>query len=306
MASPLESRSASLIADGPDVGQVDLSTGAVSTPAPAARGAPGNRGADRRLHTAGQILLIAAFYGAYTVVRDLRGTRPVSATLARHDAQRIIGFERMLGVFREAQIQNAFLGNRTAVSLLDDWYGSAHFAVTAAVLALLFFIHQHRYRRWRNTLAVATALALLGFALFPVMPPRLLPPEFGFTDTLQTVGGLWNFDSGPMPHLSDQFAAMPSLHFAWALWCGTALYAVSRRWWTRGLAVSYPAITLLCVIVTANHYFADVAAGAVIVVAGYGTALAAERLRRPVSGPPPAGRAPAVPAVGVRPEGVDS
>lgn len=248
----------------------------------AAAAAPPVAPAGRDLRLAPQVLLIAVFYGAYTLVRDLRGTRPVSAVTALHNAESIISFERALGLFHEAAIQHAFLGDRTVVSLLDDWYGAAHFLVTAAVLVLLFFVYGDRYRTWRNTLAGATALALVGFALYPVMPPRLLPASFGFTDTLQTVGGLWNFQSGPMPHLSDQFAAMPSLHFAWALWCGAAVFAVSRRWWVRALAVGYPALTLLCVIVTANHYFADIAAGAVIVAAGYGGTRAFEQLRRPV------------------------
>jgi membrane-associated phospholipid phosphatase len=130
-------------------------------------------------------------------------------------------------------------------------------------------VYPHRYRRWRNTLAAATAMALIGFAWFPLMPPRLLPARYGFTDTLRVVGGLWNFDSGPMNHLSDQYAAMPSLHFAWALWCGLALFVLLKRWWLKALALCYPAVTLLCVIVTANHYFTDTAAGALIVALGY-------------------------------------
>lgn len=227
-----------------------------------------------------EILLIAAFYGMYSAVRDLRGSKPVSLTQAFHNAQRVIGFERALGVYHEPQLQHAFLGDRSFIRLLDDWYGSTHFVVTAAVLALLFFVYPHRYRVWRDTLGVATALALLGFAFFPLMPPRLLPRGYGFTDTLRVVGGLWNFDSGPISHLSDQYAAMPSLHFAWALWCGMALAAVSGRAWQQVLAWCYPAVTLLCVLVTANHYFSDTAAGAGIVAIGYVTATAVDRRYR--------------------------
>ena len=193
----------------------------------------------------------------------------MSAGQAFHNARRVIGLERTLGLFHEAQIQHWVSGDRPLVRLLDDWYGSTHFAVTAAVLAALFFCYHASYRRWRNALAVATALALIGFAFFPLMPPRLLPPAYGFTDTLRVVGGLWNFDSGPMTHLSNQYAAMPSLHFAWSLWCGAALFSVARRVWTRALACLYPAVTLACIIVTANHYFTDTAAGAAIIGAGY-------------------------------------
>jgi membrane-associated phospholipid phosphatase len=213
----------------------------------------------------------------------------VSAVQAFTNAKRVIGLERTLGIFHEAQIQHFFLGARWFVRWLDDWYGSTHFVVTAGVLALLFFCHPAHYRRWRNTLAVVTGVALVGFAWFPLMPPRLLPASYGFTDTLRVVGGLWNFDSGPMSHLSDQYAAMPSLHFAWALWSGLALCALTRRWWLRSLALAYPAVTLLCVIVTANHYFTDTAAGALLVAVGYGASRSWETFHqrlRPEAAPP--------------------
>lgn len=228
-----------------------------------------------------EIVLIAAFYALYTAIRDLRGTRPVSVAQAFHNARRVIALERHLGVFHEAQIQHWALTDHLLIRLLDDWYGSTHFLVTAGVLVLLFFSHPASYRRWRNTLAVATGLALIGFAFFPLMPPRLLPPGYGFTDTLRIVGGLWNFNSGPMAHLSNQYAAMPSLHFAWALWCGTALWSLARRAWARVLALLYPAVTLACIIITANHYFTDTAAGAGIVGVGYLCSRAWERRRWP-------------------------
>jgi PAP2 superfamily len=226
-----------------------------------------------------EVVVVAVFYGLYSTIRDLRGTRPVSTSEALHNALRIIDLERNLGVFHEAQIQQVFLGSRALVRLLDDWYGSTHFAVTASVLIGLFFVCPGQYRFWRNTLAVGTGLALIGFAWFPLMPPRLLPAEYGFTDTLRVVGGLWNFNSGPMNHLSDQYAAMPSLHFAWALWSGAALFDMARRWWLRFLAVCYPTVTLMCVIVTANHYFCDTAAGAVTVGLGYLAARAWDHYR---------------------------
>lgn len=236
--------------------------------------------------------MIAIFYGLYTAVRDLRGTRPVSTGLALANAKRVIGLERSLGVFHEAQIQQLFLGDKVVVGALDDWYGSTHFVVTAAVLVILFFAHPGRYRLWRNTLAVATGAALIGFAWFPLMPPRLLPVQFGFTDTLRVVGGLWNFDSGPMAQVSDQYAAMPSLHFGWALWCGLTLFSLSRRRWAKALALVYPAVTLLCVIVTANHYFADTAAGAAVVGAGYLVARVGETVRRTPTGAGPEASSP--------------
>ena len=222
----------------------------------------------------------------------------MAAGLAFANAKMVIGLERTIGVFHEAQIQHAFLDNRVLVRVLDDWYGSTHFVVTAAVLFVLFVAHPARYRRWRNALAVATAAALIGFALFPLMPPRLLPARFGFTDTLRVVGGLWNFDSGPMAHLSDQYAAMPSLHFGWSLWCGLAMFSLARRRWAKALALAYPAVTLVCVTVTANHYFTDTAAGAAVVGAGYLVARAGETVRR--RPPAAAAEAPTAPMAEAR------
>ena len=80
---------------------------------------------------------------------------------------------------------------------------------------------------------------------------------------------MWSFDSGTMQKISNQYAAMPSLHFAWSLWSALILFPVLRRWWTKGLAVLYPACTLFAIVVTANHYILDAAGGAVCLGIGY-------------------------------------
>ncbi|MDQ6839565.1 MAG: phosphatase PAP2 family protein [Actinomycetota bacterium] len=247
-----------------------------------------------------ELTVIAAFYIVYTAIRDVRGTRPVSVAVAYHHAQWIIGLERALGVFHEAPIQHIALHEHFVVEVLDVWYGSTHFVVTAAVLVLLFFHYPARYRIWRNALAGATTLALAGFAFFPLMPPRLLPPGYGFVDTLQVIGGFWAFNSGPMPDLSNQFAAMPSLHVAWALWCGAALIPVMRRWWSKTAVACYAMITLVGVIVTGNHYIVDAVVGALIVAVGYkASSLAVTLTRRRESAAANSGalsdRAPGVP-----------
>ncbi len=212
------------------------------------------------------------FYAAYTLVRDVRGTRPVSRAHAFANAKRIVGLERLLGLFQEKRIQAWFLPSHLLIRSLDDFYGTAHFVITLGALVFLFRQQPWRYSLWRNTLAVTTALALIGFAFFPLMPPRLLPSSYHIIDTLRTVGGLWSFDSGPMNAVSNQYAAMPSLHFAWALWCALALAPSMRRPVTRVVVWSYPALTLLCIVVTGNHYLLDAVAGAATLAIGYGCA----------------------------------
>ena len=226
-----------------------------------------------------EVLLVALFYAVYSAIRDIRGTKPVSAAQALANAKIIISFERDIGVFVEQHIQHFFMQSRFIIEAFDVWYGTTHFLITGGLLLVLFYKFPDRYRIWRDTLAILTALALIGFAVFPMMPPRLLPASYGFVDTLRVVGGLWNFNSGPMNDLSNQYAAMPSLHFAWALWCGLALAAMFKTRRARMLAYCYPAVTVVCVIVTANHLFSDVAAGAAITVIGYVGAVTLQALR---------------------------
>ena len=226
------------------------------------------------------------FYATYTVVRDLRGRRSVSVAAARHDAVDLIDIERWLHLFDEQRVQALVLPHREIVRLLEDYYGTVHFVAVVVVLAVLCRRDPAQYRLWRNALGILTALALVGFFLFPVMPPRLLPPSYHFVDTLRTVGGLWNFGSAPAATLSNQYAAFPSLHTAWSAWCALALSSVIRPWWGRVLLVCYPVLTVFCIVVTGNHYLADAAAGLAVLGIGAGAAALVERrprvrLRRP-------------------------
>jgi hypothetical protein len=222
-----------------------------------------------RAHWWRELIIIGIFYGLYTLVRDIRGDRPVSKFQAFHNAKRVIGFERVIGVFHEQQIQHWFIKDRSFIRFWDDYYGTAHFVAVIAVLLLLFFFFPIHYRLWRNTLALTNVIALLGFFFFPLMPPRLLPHGYNFIDTLQSFGGFWNFSSGPVNSVSNQYAAMPSLHTAWALWCALALAEVIRPWWGKVAVFLHPAATVFCIVVTANHYFADEVAGLAVLGVAY-------------------------------------
>lgn len=219
-----------------------------------------------------ELAIIAVFYGLYTLVRDLHGENPTSVVRALTNARHVISLERHLGVFHEAAIQHLFIHDRKFMEFWDGYYGTIHFLAVIGVLVYLFLRHPQRYRLWRNALAATTGLALIGFAFFPLLPPRLLPASFGFTDSLRTIGGLWDFSSGAVDEVSNQFAAMPSLHTGWSLWCALALYPCVRSRWGRVALCAYPAATVFCIVVTGNHYFVDAAGGAVTLLAGYGVA----------------------------------
>ncbi|HEX9257932.1 MAG TPA: phosphatase PAP2 family protein, partial [Acidimicrobiales bacterium] len=162
---------------------------------------------------------------------------------------------------------------------------------TIGAFIWVFLRQPQRFTRWRNVLAFTTAFAIVGFSLFPLMPPRLLndggpyggrelsqaaiaegrldPGDVDFVDTLAVHGGLWSFDSGAMKEISNQYAAMPSLHTAWAVWSALVMWPLVRRRWAKALLVAYPLLTVYCIVVTANHFWLDGVGGLVGLTAGY-------------------------------------
>ncbi len=215
-----------------------------------------------------EVAYIVAFYTLYTVIRN-QGVATNSVDEAFRHARQVIALERLLGSYHEETIQDWFLPWRGFISFWNVYYGTAHFLVTAGALVWLFRRQPHRYPLWRNTLACTTGLALLGYAFYPLMPPRLLPAGYGFVDTLDVIGGLWSFQSGPVAKVSNQYAAMPSLHAAWATWSALVLVPATAAAWARWPAVLYPVLTLFAIVVTANHYWLDGAGGLVVLGAGF-------------------------------------
>jgi hypothetical protein len=146
---------------------------------------------------------------------------------------------------------------------LDYYYSTMHFIMTIGVMVWLFVRRPHIYRGARTVLVTTTLLGLLGFVLFPTAPPRLLP-HFGYIDTVAQFHTWGSLADPDIAQHSNQFAAMPSLHIAWALWSGIAIFVCARRRWVRVLGLAHPAMTLLVIIGTANHFFLDAVGGAAI------------------------------------------
>ncbi len=230
-----------------------------------------------------EIALIAAFYALYTLVRNIHGSN-ISITVANRNAIEIVNAERALGMFHERQLQEFVMQWQPLIKFFNIWYGSAHFVVTIGVLYWLFRSQEQRYRKWRNVLMFTTLFALVGYVIYPLTPPRLLHESYGFIDTLKTIGGLWNFEDGAVAKASNQHAAMPSLHVAWSLWCALSIIPILQHTWSRALISIYPAITIITIVATANHYWLDVAGGAAVLLAGYGTAVGIETWKRRSNG----------------------
>ena len=233
--------------------------------------------------------LVAVFYLVYSFARNRFGSHRVEIgeepLHAFNNALRIIVWEKAIGIFHEQQIQAWFLDFSIFLQFWNTFYGTAHFVVTAAAFIWLYRARPRLFPLWRNVLGATTALAIIGFSLFPLMPPRLLDAgdlyggarleaeqgiePFGFVDTLEVNGGPWSFDSGAMQKVSNQYAAMPSLHVAWSVWSALVMWQLTRRRWARALIVSYPVLTLFGIVVTANHFFLDAVGGLAILGVGY-------------------------------------
>jgi hypothetical protein len=226
-------------------------------------------GARGKLHLWSEAVYILTFYFLYSVVRNTQGSARNTHTQSLTNALRILRWEKVTGMAREQRIQHAFLDHHGLLQALNTYYGTAHFIVTLGALGWCFKVRPDRYRSVRNALAVMTGAALIGFAFFPLMPPRLLPTSFGFVDTLKVFGGPWSFDSGAMAKVSNQYAAMPSLHIGWASWCAYTLWNWSSRRWVRMFLVLYPLTTLFTIVVTGNHYVLDAVGGLCVFAVGW-------------------------------------
>ncbi|ROO83791.1 PAP2 superfamily protein [Actinocorallia herbida] len=224
-----------------------------------------------------ELVLVAVFYTAYTLLRILLND-PGGPARAFANAAAVLDLERALSLDVELGLNRALVASEPLSLAANLFYLSAHFAVTLAVLAWLYRAHGAHYARLRTALVAATGTALAGFWLFPLAPPRFLPSE-GFLDPVTAFGTPGLYASDVSAAMTNQYAAMPSMHAGWAVWCGIALVTLGRRWTTRALGLAYPACTVAVVLATANHYVLDVVAGVALVVLAYSLVPVAGSLR---------------------------
>lgn len=203
-----------------------------------------------------EIVAVRALVSVYDWARDqLVG----SESVAYRHALDVIDAQRALGIYHEETIQEWFLPYRWFIGFWNIFYGSIHFVMPVVVLVWLYRKAPPRYVRWRNTALWMLVLGLLGFWLYPLMPPRLLPESFGFVDTRLEYFGLGK--PAVSASADNLYAAMPSLHVGWSTWCTLALWPLLRRPWAKALLVAYPVATLFGTVVTGNHYLLDAVGG---------------------------------------------
>ena len=228
--------------------------------------------------------VVLALYAFWMKSADWAVTRAVGATGHGLWVWRV---ERDVHLPSEVSLQRLLLPHPLWVQTANAFYAIVHVPALILFLVWLWFRHRDQYAKWRNAGAILTGACLL-IQMIPVAPPRLLP-QLGFVDTAvrygQSVYGTGGIKIAP------QLAAMPSVHVGWAVFIAVAVIAVSTSPW-RWLILLHPALTLMAVVATANHWWLDgIVAAALLPCAMALEALAAAawtRLRAPVTAAVPA------------------
>jgi membrane-associated phospholipid phosphatase len=196
---------------------------------------------------------------SYELVRGIADGERVQAMI---NGANVISLERSLGSYFEPGLQALFLDHRWVVDFANFVYMNSHFVVTTAFLIWLYIFRNQHFYFVRNMFLVAMALALVGYALLPTAPPRMFD---GFTDTITDYAQV-NHDSALVKVFINPYAAIPSMHCAFALMIGVTGMLISRHTISRIVWAVYPLLVLWVVVVTANHFWIDAAAGYLVAI----------------------------------------
>jgi membrane-associated phospholipid phosphatase len=205
---------------------------------------------------------IVLFCGAYWLYRVARGLVDTRAAEAFDNARAVIDVERGLGLFFEPVVHAWAERHELIIDFASWMYLNSHFVVTTVVLAWIYLRRNERFYFVRNMFMVAMGIALVGYVALPTAPPRFMP-EWGFTDSVAAFTGV-KADSGSADLLFNPYAAIPSMHVAFALMLGVVMARIVRRRWARALWLAYAPLVTFVVVVTANHWWIDGFLGAVV------------------------------------------
>ncbi|MEU6878455.1 phosphatase PAP2 family protein [Streptomyces sp. NPDC046712] len=242
-----------------------------------------------------ELLLVTALFLVYKFGRLFANGHELRAF---HNADRVWNAERAVHLPGEGSVQALLMHGEPLVRAANTYYAAVHFPATIAFLAWLYWRRPEHYLWSRRVLALLTAAALALHLLMPLAPPRMLAAT-GLVDTARVYGPSVYGASPETDSMANQFAAMPSLHFGWAVMVAIGLIVATRGRW-RWLWLLHPLLTLLVIVGTANHYWFDALAAAALLA----LALAAVRAPDTGTGTGPAGPEPLLPATAPRPAGV--
>jgi hypothetical protein len=206
-----------------------------------------------------QLLLFA---GAYYAYRFVRGAMDGKASVAFDHARDLISLERGLGTFVEPTVQAWASGKAWLIDFLSWMYVNSHFTLTVGSLIFIYLFHNRSFYFVRNMFMMAMGLALVGYAIFPTAPPRFFP-EWGFTDSVAGFTGI-PADNVAVNALFNPFAAVPSMHVAFALMIGWPLVKLVRFRVLKVFWFLYPFLVAFVVVATGNHFWMDAFLGACV------------------------------------------
>lgn len=207
-----------------------------------------------------QVLLAVGFAWGYDALRETHGDVHAAAVAHGRDVLRL---DRDLHS-RWVHTLTAWVNHHDAVAdFLAGYYVVMHLGVVSATLVVLW-LEGRQYRWHRDTLLLISAISFVVFWFYPVAPPRLVGAGFG-----DTVRHVLPFAYRTEAAAANLYAAVPSLHIAWALWAAIALCSITRRLWVRILAIGHVLVTTVTVLGTGNHYLVDVLAGVAVTAIGY-------------------------------------
>lgn len=224
-----------------------------------------------------EIALISALWIVYSLSRLVADD---DLERARQTATSILELERFLHIDIEAWLNHAVTPIMSIAVPMSFWYAALHYVVTPIVLAYLFFRQRDDYSRARNAIVIGSAIGLVCYMLLPTAPPRLMPGGRYLDALAQTAQFGWWSEHASAPaglgHMTNELAAMPSLHVGWTVWVAWALW---RHVGVLGRTVAclYSAGTTFVVIATGNHWLLDAVAGAAVIVIGV---IAAQHIAR--------------------------
>ena len=209
-----------------------------------------------------QILL---FCGAYWLYRLVRGQVDGRAAVAFDNARELIAIEQSLGLFVEPSVHAWAEAIEPVIDVASWMYVNSHFTITVVTLAFVYLRRNDAFYFVRNMFVIAMGLALLGYVAFPTAPPRFMP-EWGFTDSVADFTGV-AADSASADLLLNPFAAVPSMHVAFALMLAMPMSRMVRSRAARAAWIVYPAVVSFVVVATANHWWLDAFLGVLVALA---------------------------------------
>jgi hypothetical protein len=213
-----------------------------------------------------EVAIIGFCYWLYSEIRNLV---PEQESIAMRHGRIVQRWQDALHLNFERSLNHLVANHEPIAQVMDYYYATLHFIITIGVLVWLYRSHPRIYRGARTVIFATSLIALAGFYLYPLAPPRLLP-QYGYIDTLQIFHTWGSLADPKVAAHSNQFAAMPSLHIGWSLWCGVSILLCASKLWVRLLGVLYPWATLVVIVGTANHFIIDAVGGLAVFLAACG------------------------------------